>query len=143
MMLPYKAGKAYADVGGFHGEPLLNAYYRQTSQEELYQAFHRARPLRSTRPLDIIIFTNIPIPGVQADHLIRETGRVERERRFEQAVAFIQDELAQKGECRSPDLQHVLGLSRDWVSENAETLAEMADCRYESRPGRGGSRFVP
>lgn len=143
VMLPYKGGKAYADVGGFYGEPLLNAYYRQTAQEELYQAFHRARPLRGTRPLDIIIFTNVPIPGVQADHLIRETGHVERERRFEQAVAFIQDGLAQTGECRSPDLQHALGLSRDWVSENAETLAEMADCRYESRLGRGGSRFVP
>lgn len=137
-------------VGGYWKEPVAS-YYRQKCQSGLYQALHRIRPYL-VKPDDeryVLVFTNMPVPGVKVDHLLRTEERRRLDERFEKAVSVLKQQLAQRGECTVPELAGLLAAEgvdtrsvTTWIRRNAEGLAAATGARYE--PGKGGrsGRFI-
>jgi hypothetical protein len=133
-------------VGGYWKEPVAS-YYRQKCQAGLYQALHRIRPLiRPNDDLHIFIFTNMPIPGVKVEHLLRSEARQEIAQRGDRAVAALNSQLEQRGECTVPELAALLASEGDdvlrWVQRHALELAEATDSTFEKGGGRRPGRFV-
>jgi hypothetical protein len=130
------------NVGGYWKPPVAS-YYRQKCQAGLYQALHRIRPY-TEREYDrhIFIFTNMPIPGVKVDHLLRD-AEVERiAGRLEQVIAALDDRLAAKGECKVPELANLLTNEGEsprtvgqWIGKRAVALAEATGSTFI--PGKG------
>ena len=57
----------------------LHSLYLQKSRWELYQAFHRSRPLikdEAGGATEVLIFTNVPIRGVKIDGFLDREGRM-------------------------------------------------------------------
>lgn len=70
-----------ANVDGLFGyaDDRLHRLYLQKSRWELYQAFHRSRPLisgESEDQKDVLVFTNVPVPGVEIKGFLDKEGKV-------------------------------------------------------------------
>ena len=138
-------------VGGYFKENRLSAYFEQKCRWELYQALHRSRPLRvePDRKQEIFIFTNMPIPGVRVDHLMRDEKKEELEERFKRAITIVKEQLALNGLVTSPQIASVLAGGdqnvrsiQTWVQRNASQIAEATDSCYIRGKGRRPSRFA-
>lgn len=67
-----------APYKGYYGDDRAQAYFRQKTQLEVIQALHRCRPLRMEpdQCKEIMIYTDLPLPGVPIDGFLGTWGLV-------------------------------------------------------------------
>jgi len=130
-------GSVDVKVGGYHGDTRLNTYFRQKCQIELYQALHRCRPhqFQAVKPKEILIYTNMPIPGVHIDGALGWPGRY---------ATTLGKLLSKSTECSVPDLARaVIEPEEEFntveirIRRNTEPMAELAAVEWDD----GAKRF--
>ncbi|MGQ0495432.1 DEAD/DEAH box helicase family protein (plasmid) [Komagataeibacter intermedius] len=65
--IPTKTGGIHTVNVSYHPDRNVDRILRQIRESELTQAIGRARPIHRDRPLEIIIATNVPVPGLIPD----------------------------------------------------------------------------
>ena len=133
---------------GYWDEPVAS-YYKQKCQFGLYQVLHRIRPY-NPQPYcrHIFIFTNMPIPEVKLDGVMRLPSSQRIHDRMERAVAILA-ELGSLEGCTVTQLVELLTTVEDpvpgikkWVGRGAANLAQSAGCVFEPGVGSRPGRFV-
>lgn len=149
--LPMRDGeKVPVRVGGYWDEPVAS-YYRQKCQFGLYQALHRIRPyIPQDYDRHIFIFTNMPVPDVLVDDLLRDHKKVAIDARWLDALGYIDSQLSAHGECLVPDLARGLAAKEGvegrsvakWIANNGTSLAEKLGVTYTPGSGKRAGRFA-
>ena len=148
MSAPLRDGTRTAvQVRGEWIEPVAS-YYRQKSQSGLYQALHRIRPYIA-RDYDrhIFVFTNMPIPGVKVDYILRTEAQQRLHSRMQEAIACLIKQLDTRGECSVPELAGmVLGGGENrraidtWITRRLAEIADATESTFVEgsapRPGK-------
>ena len=144
--------KMPVEVSGYRDDERLQAYFRQKCQSELYQAVHRIRPhlVGQDDERFMLIYTNMPIPGVKVDGLLKSEEAEAMDERSEAAVEVIEEQVAQNGGCVKAGLAEALAASgyggkrsiEKWIDRSVPHLEKATETRFEKRaPGRP-ARFV-
>ena len=122
-------------VKGYWKEPVAR-YYQQKCQSGLYQALHRIRPYND-QPYDrhILIFTNMPIDGVEVDRLMIGEREATTSNRLDRAADFMLEQLGPSGEVTKKalvrhlepsDKAKTLSIDR-WVERESAALGAATD----------------
>jgi hypothetical protein len=101
-ILKMRDGRDVPVKGWRYLDSRMQAYWVQKSPHELYQALHRCRPHRvgPDERKDVLVYTNMPIPGVVVDGFLGWEGR---------CVRALEEILANKSMCSAPELaRHIL-----------------------------------
>ena len=118
--------KVAVEVGGYWTEPVAS-YSRQKCRFGLHQALHRIRPyIEHADERHIFIFTNMPIPGVKVDYLMRDQQGEQIAERLQRAIGILNGQLNQRKRCTVPKLGRLLASDGEvgrtvnkWIGENA------------------------
>jgi hypothetical protein len=113
-------GRSYP-VSGFHNDPDLQAILETIREDEILQAAHRGRPVN--HPVDIWLFTNVPIDSLPPDELLTMrdlVGSPEGVDTFKWLK--VQELMESKTEISTSDLIAV-GFTRNTASKYLDLIA--------------------
>ena len=140
---------AQVEVKGHWKEPVAS-YYKQKCQFGLYQAIHRIRPyIDKEYDRYVFIFTNMPIPGVVIDDVLRSEEGERIADRATKAASTLNEQLESNGACDVPDLAEAITGEGErqrtvskWIGENSQRLAADTCSIYTSGQGKRPGRFT-
>jgi hypothetical protein len=134
-----------------YSDPRLQALLRQTSREELYQAFHRGRPFApKTSVQEVLLFTDVPVPGVPVDTFFGRDGGMfdcltdllgDGDVTVPQLVDAFTAVCGPDGATRESLLKWVRGKNSAWLAEATGT--EFVPGRGKGHPGVFRTRTIP
>ena len=136
--LAMRDGRSFAVNTFGYWQPPVSNYYRQKCHAELYQAIHRLRPYRQRKyDRHIILFTNMPIKGVEVDHVL-----VDEDKNWKwDAAQELQKRLKTSSSVTPDQLYSAAKVSTRTIVNNADSIAILAGAWFfKGKRGSGGSK---
>ena len=134
------------DIRGYK-DRRMHALYLQKSRWELYQAFHRSRPLLKEAAggvTDVLVFTDVPIPGVLVDRFMGREGKVLQvlTQRLGVNAVVSKAELVDGFMTIVPGESNTSGALDRWVRHHSPWLAVAAGAWYIDGKGSKSGLFI-